>query len=144
VELDERWLIHIQPTRPDLPILSFSTFRLPPSARLEQVLNEARCRIDAVLTLGEIRHERTTPGISTGMAMPEHVAWPYVTPNILAEVFDEAWPMVRPKQLVDNSCADMSVWRSRVILEIAARGVTDANELRRLAIKDFLLGKGSG
>ena len=76
--------------------------------------------------------------------MREHFAWPDVTPNILAEVFDDVWPVVRPKQLVENSPAEMSarLALARVIVEIAAKGVTDARELRRLAIEDFLLGKG--
>lgn len=77
--------------------------------------------------------------------MREHVSWPHVTPDILGTVFDEAWPVVRPKQLVENSPSEMSarLALARVIVEIAARGVTDAGELRRQAIEDFLLGKGS-
>jgi hypothetical protein len=77
--------------------------------------------------------------------MPEHGKWPHVPPDILGEVFDEAWPVVRPKQLVENSRAEMDarLALARVIVEAAARGVTDAKELRREAIESFLLGKGS-
>jgi hypothetical protein len=58
-ELDERWLVRVQPTRPDLPILAFSTFRVPHAVTLSEVLDDARARIDAVLTIGEMnRTER--------------------------------------------------------------------------------------
>jgi hypothetical protein len=56
-ELDQRWLVRIQPMRPDLPILSFATFRLPREASLLQVIDNARSRVDAVLTIGESPRE---------------------------------------------------------------------------------------
>jgi hypothetical protein len=56
-ELDERWLVRVQPMRPDLPILSFATFRLPREATLFEVIDNARARVDAVLTIGESARE---------------------------------------------------------------------------------------
>jgi hypothetical protein len=61
-ELDGRWLVRVQPTRPDLPILAFSTFRVPHAATLTEALDDARARIDAVLTVGELNRERRRSG----------------------------------------------------------------------------------
>jgi hypothetical protein len=44
--------------------LSFATFRLPREATLFEVIDNARARVDAVLTIGEIAHAspRATEG----------------------------------------------------------------------------------
>jgi hypothetical protein len=56
-QLDTRWIVRVEPTRPDLPILSFATFRLPSDASLFEVIDNARARIDAILTIDEIGRE---------------------------------------------------------------------------------------
>lgn len=56
-ELDMRWLVRVTPMRADLPILSFATFRLPHDATLFEVIDNARSRVDAVLSIGEIARE---------------------------------------------------------------------------------------
>ena len=63
-ELDDRWLVRVEPTRPDLPILAFSTFRVPLAATLAEALDDARARIDGVLTVGGItqRKRRSNKG----------------------------------------------------------------------------------
>ena len=57
-ELDTRWLVRVHPMRPDLPILSFATFRVPSDASLLEVIDNAHARIDAILAVGEIARER--------------------------------------------------------------------------------------
>ena len=47
----------LEPTRPDLPILSFAIFSLPSDVSLFEVIDNARARIDAILTIGEIERE---------------------------------------------------------------------------------------
>ena len=72
------------------------------------------------------------------------IGWPDVPDTTMAEVFDAAWPVVRAQQFASNSSDDDArLALARVIVEIAAKGVTDPEELRRRAIEEFLLGKGS-
>jgi hypothetical protein len=52
-EFDKRWLVRVKPTSPHLPILSFATFHSPPDANLLNAIEDARARVDAVLSLGE-------------------------------------------------------------------------------------------
>jgi hypothetical protein len=42
---------------PHLPILSFATFHLPPDAKLLDAIENARARVDAVLSIGEVLRE---------------------------------------------------------------------------------------
>ena len=73
----------------------------------------------------------------------------YPTPNwsdpkllaALTRAFDATWPVVRAHECDEDRprIAELSMELSRKLVALAANGVTDAEELRRLALETFPL-----
>jgi hypothetical protein len=59
----------------------------------------------------------------------------------LTRAFDDTWPVIRVHECDEDKprMAELSIDLSRKLVELAANGVTDAQELRRLALKTFPL-----
>jgi hypothetical protein len=63
-------------------------------------------------------------------------------PKVLAALtraFDATWPVIRAHECDEARIAELSIELSRKLVELAANGVTDAQELRRLALGTFPL-----
>jgi hypothetical protein len=63
-------------------------------------------------------------------------------PIVLASIegaFDAAWPVIRAHQAGANKArmAELSMALSHKLIELASEGVTDPQELRRLALEAF-------
>lgn len=54
-------------------------------------------------------------------------------------VLDATWPVIRAHEAGANKArmAELSMALSHKLVELAAKGVTDPQELRRLALEDF-------
>jgi hypothetical protein len=55
----------------------------------------------------------------------------------LTRAFETTWPVIRAHECDENKSriAELSMELSRKLVELAAKGVTDAQELRRLALE---------
>ena len=63
-------------------------------------------------------------------------------PLVLASIeraFDAAWPVIRAHEAGANNArmAELSMALSHKLIELASEGVTDPQELRRLALEAF-------
>jgi hypothetical protein len=63
-------------------------------------------------------------------------------PKVLAALtraFDDSWPVIRGHECDEDKprIAELSMELSRKLVELAANGVTDPQELRRLALETF-------
>jgi hypothetical protein len=61
--------------------------------------------------------------------------------SALTRAFDATWPAIRADECDEDKprIAELSMKLSRKLVELAANGVTDAEELRRLALETFPL-----
>ena len=59
----------------------------------------------------------------------------------LTRAFDDTWPVIRAHECDEDKprMAELSMELSRKLVELAANGVTEAQELRRLALETFPL-----
>jgi hypothetical protein len=59
----------------------------------------------------------------------------------LTRAFDATWPVIRAHEFDEDKSriAELSMELSRKLVELAANGVTDTQELRRLALETFPL-----
>jgi hypothetical protein len=59
----------------------------------------------------------------------------------LERAFDATWPVIRAHEADNDKArmAELSMALSRRLVELAANGVTDPHELRRLALESFPL-----
>ena len=57
----------------------------------------------------------------------------------LTRAFDDSWRMIRAHECDEDKphIAELSMELSRKLVELAANGVTDPQELRRLALETF-------
>lgn len=57
----------------------------------------------------------------------------------IERAFDATWPVIRAHEAGANKArmAELSMALSHKLVELAAKGVTDPQELRRLALEDF-------
>jgi len=67
-------------------------------------------------------------------------SWP--DPLVLASIeraFDAAWPVIRAHEASANKArmAELSMALSHKLIELASEGVTDPQELQRLALEAF-------
>ena len=59
----------------------------------------------------------------------------------LTRAFEDTWPVIRAHECDEDKprMAELSMELSRKLVELAANGVTEAQELRRLALETFPL-----
>ena len=121
------WFVEVHPRGPDFPILNQGSFRAVHSS-WNSALAEAYSRVDAVL--GD-----------------QHDSEPSL-PKSLEQALEGAWQIVGVTDRVIKSGpnAQTQLRRDllRCIMTLAARGVTDPNELRRKAVERIVLGEGAG
>ena len=70
-------------------------------------------------------------------------------PDVLAAIeraFDSTWPVVRAHEAGANKArmAELSMALSHKLIELVSEGITDPQELRRLALESFSLTNWSG
>ena len=71
----------------------------------------------------------------------------YIPPNwsdpvvltAIEQAFDTAWPVIRSHEAGNDKAriAELSMMLSHKLVELAADGVTDPHELRRMALETF-------
>jgi hypothetical protein len=76
--------------------------------------------------------------------MGSHTTPNWSDPKLLAALtraFDATWPVIRAHECDEDKprMAEISMELSRKLVELAANGVTDPQELRRLALETFPL-----
>jgi hypothetical protein len=85
------------------------------------------------------------PGISKQVRQQSNNPPPrWSDPVVLAAIeraFDATWPVIRAHEAGNDKAriAELSMMLSHKLVELAANGVTDPQELRRLALEAFIL-----
>ena len=130
----QSWLLRVRPTKPNLPVLWLSSFRVV-EPTWDRALSEAHEHIDAMLgehaSLQEAgpRHEPPT----------EIKSPPRYVPPQLELIFNSVWEVIRPQGTVrPHAEALLRLALARRLLTLSTQ-VTEARELRRQAIEHFLL-----
>jgi hypothetical protein len=84
------------------------------------------------------------PGISKQCGQPNNTPPTWSDPVVLAAIeraFDATWPVIRAHEAGNDKAriAELSMMLSHRLVELAADGMTDPQELRRLALETFPL-----
>jgi hypothetical protein len=100
-----------------------------------------RCKPGGFVWTGEA-HMPGVPKESTEKANNPPPTWS--DPAVLAAIqlaFDAAWPVIRAHEAGNDKAqmAELSMMLSHRLVELAADGVTNPQELRRLALETFPL-----
>ena len=130
----QSWLLRVRPTKPNLPVLWLSSFRVV-EPTWDRALGEAHEHIDAML--GE---HASLQVVGPRHEPPTEIKSPprYVPPQ-LELIFNSVWEVIRPQGTVrPHAEAQLRLALARRLLTLSTQ-VTDARELRRQAIEHFLL-----